>query len=104
MKPDFEYRPECADCADHIVATALRRGLGTRPGMRRLAAVLWSGFIGAVCFIIALSLAPDEWGFPELTYRLVAIFFGLSWLLCLIPAFAASVLAGPAALGEDRAR
>jgi hypothetical protein len=83
------------DEAEAIVQGARRRALGARPALRRVAGVLWSGFLGAVVIIDLLALAPDGWDLPPLDDSRVAVSFGLAWLLCLIPAIAASLLAAP---------
>jgi hypothetical protein len=81
------------DEAHDIVAAARKRGLGSRPQWRRWGSVLWASFIGACCSLIALLLAPSDWELPEWDMEQLSIVFGISWLLALIPALAASYTA-----------
>jgi hypothetical protein len=87
--------------ADHIVSTARSRGLGSQPRWRRTGAVLWSAFLGACCTLAAALLAPDYWTSSTLSFENLAAIFGLAWLICVIPALSASLLASPP--GDDPA-
>lgn len=92
------------DEAEAIMRGARRRGLGARPLLRRAAAVLWSAFLGAVVGVGALALAPEDAQPPTLDEQGWALTFGLVWLLCLIPALSASVLASPPGRPSDDER
>jgi predicted anti-sigma-YlaC factor YlaD len=78
--------------AEAIVAQAARRGLGGRPGLRRLSAVLWAAFLGASVMILVLVLTPEEWFAEPIDLGRLALGFGISFGLSLIPAVAACVL------------
>jgi hypothetical protein len=81
--------------AGEIVAAARRRALGSNPVWRRMSAVLWSGFLGACCTVGVILLAPDYWSTPPITRGRITAIFMIAWLLSLIPALAASLLASP---------
>ncbi|MBX6419756.1 MAG: hypothetical protein IRZ06_01945 [Nevskia sp.] len=80
------------------------RGLDRRVGMRRLSAVLWPAFVGAVAMTVALYFVPESWKLPPETPTAAAVTFGVCWLLALIPAAFANALAGPFTGRIDDAR
>lgn len=92
-----EPEQEAGEAAEDIVAAASHRGLGDRPLLRRISALLWSGFLGACCLLAVVVLMPEEWLQPPFGLdRIAAVFFG-GWVLSLIPAGAAWLLAPPRA-------
>jgi hypothetical protein len=89
--------------AGEIVAAARRRALGSNPVWRRTSAVLWSGFLGACCTVGAILFVPDYWSAPPITRGRITVIFMIAWLLALVPALAASLLASPSD-GNDNAQ
>lgn len=80
--------------AAQIVAHARQRGLGQRPGLRFAAIVLWSGFLGAAAILFAWLAIGDQLLGDTLSFAHTSAVFFLGWLLALIPAITAAVLAG----------
>lgn len=71
------------------------RGLGLRPWLRLLAVVLWSSFLGAALSTVVLLLLPENWTLPLSSLGSIGITFLLTWLLSMVPALLAAVLAQP---------
>lgn len=80
---------------DAVVAAARQRALGRRPWLRRFSALLWASFLGAAISTAALLLTPDSWPLPPSTLADTGKVFGVLWLLALVPAGIAAVLATP---------
>lgn len=90
MSPRLPENP-----ADAITRQASARGLGGRPGLRFLAVVLWSGFLGAVVVLFAwLALTPPEMLGPQSLGELTGVFLA-GWGISLVPAVSAALLAQP---------
>jgi hypothetical protein len=77
------------------VGDDVRRGLRWHRRVRLAAAALWSAFLGAALSIIALFLMPEDWTLPPPTPGGAAWTFFALWLLALVPAAFAVVLAAP---------
>jgi hypothetical protein len=93
MNPDAQSEPAGEHSAEHIVRHAGRRALGSRQRLRLVAIVLWSGFLGAVCLLIAwLALGRYLVDEPLTLDRTSAAFF-IAWALALVPAGTAVLLA-----------
>ncbi len=92
---DAGHEHHSVEEAAAIVATALRRGLGERPRLRRTSAVAWSAFLGACAMMAAGMLLPEDWLTTPVGFERLAFAFLVSWLLSLIPAIAAAMLALP---------
>ncbi len=87
--------PEDGVTAQEITRQASLRALGRRPRLRRLAIVLWSGFLGGVVLLLAwLALAPDELLGPQTLGQLTLMFL-VGWAISLVPALAAALLIAP---------
>lgn len=71
------------------------RGLGLRPWLRLLAVTLWSSFLGAALSTIVLLFLPDNWSLPTSSLTSIGVTFLLMWLLAMVPALLAAVLAAP---------
>lgn len=69
------------------------RGLDTRPGLRCLAALLWTSFMGATIAMIVILVLPEGWLDPPLTFERLAACFALLWSLALLPAVGMALLA-----------
>jgi hypothetical protein len=80
---------------DAVVSAARRRGLGERPWLRRISALLWASFLGAGLSTVALLLTPDSFPLPPETMSQTAWAFGVLWLLALVPALIAAILVTP---------
>ncbi|SEP65507.1 hypothetical protein SAMN04488038_10194 [Solimonas aquatica] len=78
--------------ADLIVGEAARRGLGSRPGLRRLAAISWSAFLGASCMLPVWLLVGDDCLHTPIAFSRVGGAFAICFLLALIPAGAMALL------------
>lgn len=89
---------------EELLKRHVPRGLDRRVGMRRLSAVLWSAFLGAVAMVVTLYFMPEQWTLPPDTPAAAAVTFGVCWLLALIPAAFANALAGPISGKFDDAR
>ncbi|MDR3415185.1 MAG: hypothetical protein P4L83_03275 [Nevskia sp.] len=72
-----------------------QRGLGRRPRLRLVSAVLWASFLGASLSTVVLLLTPDSWTLPPTTVDGAARVFVVLWLLALVPATFAAVLTLP---------
>lgn len=81
--------------AAQIVGHASRRGLGTRPGLRNAAAMVWAAFLGATASTAVLMLLPDQWLSIPMSFDRLAIIFGVAFALALIPAATVCLLMGP---------
>ncbi|MBI3171319.1 MAG: hypothetical protein HYZ32_01840 [Hydrocarboniphaga effusa] len=87
--------PEDGVTAQEITRQASLRALGRRPRLRRLAIILWSGFLGGVVLLLAwLALAPDELLGPQTLGQLTLMFL-VGWAISLVPALAAALLIAP---------
>ncbi|MDE2149987.1 MAG: hypothetical protein KGJ55_09190 [Gammaproteobacteria bacterium] len=84
-----------------ITQGAARRALGERPLLRRISLILWPAFLGAAATMLALLLVPENFVLPPQTPGGTAIVFMALWLLALIPAWIAAVLASPARADVD---
>ena len=80
---------------------AARRMLGSRPRLRQLSAIAWSSFLGAACTMAALLLAPLGIMLPPNSLGEVTVIFLALWLLAMIPAGFASVLAAEASSTDE---
>ena len=78
--------------------------LDRRPGLQRLSSVLWSSFIGAALSATALALVPEDFTLPPRTPGGAAIVFIGMWVLALVPALFASILASPLGRSPEDAR
>lgn len=78
--------------ADIIVGAAARRALGSRPGLRRLAALCWSAFLGASCMLPVWLLVGDDCLETPISLGRVAAAFVVCFVLALIPAGSMSLL------------
>lgn len=88
-----------------IVEAARRRALGGRREFRQISAVLWASFLGASVALATLLMLPAEGWLPLHTPAQLAAGFAVLWLLAVIPALIAAVLAvPPAAEDGDGAR
>lgn len=84
------------DNAEQILTHARQRALGRRPHLRRLSVLLWASFLGAALSTLVLVLTPESWPLPPEQLGGAARVFGVLWLLSLVPATIAAVLAeGP---------
>ncbi|WP_028006633.1 hypothetical protein [Solimonas flava] len=97
-EPDLHAEDE----APAIVAGARRRALGGRREFQQISAVLWASFLGASVSLITLLLLPAEGWLPLKTPARVAIGFAVLWLLAVVPALIAAVLATPVERGDQR--
>lgn len=68
------------------------RALALRPALRRICVLLWASFLGAVLMLLAVLLLPETLPLPPASPTHQALFFGLAWLLSLVPATIAGVL------------
>lgn len=68
------------------------RALAARPALRRLCVLLWASFLGAVLMLLSVLLLPDSLPLPPASPTHQALFFGLAWLVSLLPATVAGVL------------
>ncbi|WP_028081220.1 hypothetical protein [Solimonas soli] len=98
MSEPHEHGPEDAAA---IVAAARRRALGGSREFRQISAVLWASFLGATASLCTLLLLPGEGWLPLNTPPKLAIGFIVLWLLALIPALIAAVLAAPSVAEDD---
>lgn len=71
------------------------RGLGLRPWVRLLAVTLWSSFLGAALATVVLLFMPENWSLPLSSLGSIGVTFLLMWLLAMVPALLAAVLATP---------
>lgn len=78
--------------ADLIVGVSARRGLGSRPGLRRFAAISWSAFLGASCTLPVWLLVGDDCLHTPVSLGRIAGAFVVCYALALIPAGAMSLL------------
>lgn len=78
-----------------ILQRAARRGLGPRPRLRRLAALLWSAFLGAVLMLLTWLFLEPEWHEAPLSFDRLAITFALCMALAAVPAFLMLLLSAP---------
>ena len=95
--PDERANVPADDRADAITAAAAQRALGGSRQLRQVSAVLWASFLGAtatIATIIAL-IPPAGELMPPQTPHHVALLFLIAWLLAVIPALIAAVLATP---------
>lgn len=87
--------PEDVRVAQDITRQAARRALGGRPALRMLAVVVWSGFLGGVVLLLAwLAMTPPDMLAAPPLEQLTFVFLA-GWLLSLVPAAAAALLARP---------
>lgn len=83
--------------SDHPLRRASdRRALDERPAARRVAAVLWSAFLGASCSMVVLLLAPETWALQDLDPGRAALAFIVLFALAVVPALSAMLLSTPA--------
>lgn len=68
------------------------RALALRPALRRICVLLWASFLGAVVMLLVVLLLPDTLPLPPAAPTHQALFFGLAWLVSLVPATIAGVL------------
>ena len=66
-----------------------------QPSLRRAAALLWSGFLGAACSISVLLSLPESWLAQGGGLRELSLLFFVCWALALVPALSAQLLALP---------
>lgn len=78
-----------------------RRALDDRPLLRRVSTVVWASFLGAAVSMTVLLLIPDRITLPPTTPRDGALIFVGLWLLAVIPAWFASVLADTSPKDDD---
>lgn len=84
---DFSNRPE--DAVSHVAGADV---LKARPRLRLVVATLWSGFIGA-CLLMFAELAHMLRSEDLPTLREQSLFFITAWLISMVPAAMAGVLA-----------
>jgi hypothetical protein len=106
MADEWKADPESdrSEEAAVIVAAAKGRALGSTDAWRQLSAVLWASFLGATASLLVVLLLPAEGWLPLNTAARAAAAFALLWLLALIPALIASVLAAPAPVQKRHER
>jgi len=87
--------PEDARTGEEITRQAAARALGRRPGLRMLAVVLWSGFLGGVVLLLSwLTLTPPDMLGAQSLGQLTFV-FAAGWAISLVPALSAVLLATP---------
>lgn len=69
--------------------------LDRRPLLRLIAAVLWSAFFGAAIGIVALLMLPMMFWEPPMDEAHLAWLFAVMFVIALIPAASAALLARP---------
>lgn len=87
--------PQPDDRADAITRAAAQRALGGNRQLRQISAVLWASFLGATATIATILALPVGELIPPQTPHHVALLFLIGWLLAVIPALIAAVLATP---------
>ncbi len=93
--PDERANVPADDRADAITAAAAQRALGGSRQLRQVSAVLWASFLGATATIATIIALPAGELMPPQTPHHVALLFLIAWLLAVIPALIAAVLATP---------
>ena len=92
-EPRRERRRTAAGRARERAGGRSRRG-GSRQ-LRQVSAVLWASFLGATATIATIIALPAGELMPPQTPHHVALLFLIAWLLAVIPALIAAVLATP---------